>query len=83
MTTKGPPGRVPPWALAVTATLPVQLGSALPLDLMADVGAAGTAWLRLTLGAVIFLTVASRPRCAATAGTHSPVLSWRWPAWSC
>src|SRR4051794_34224672 len=52
---------VPPWALAVTAMLSVQLGSALSTHLIAAVGAAGTAWLRLGFGAVAFLAVARPP----------------------
>lgn len=41
---------VPPWGLAVTAILSVQLGSALSVDLIETVGPAGTAWLRLSIG---------------------------------
>ena len=52
---------VPPWGLAVTAMLSVQLGSALSVDLIGQVGAAGTAWLRLSMGAVIFLVIARPP----------------------
>lgn len=52
---------VPPWSLAVAAMLSVQLGSALSVDLIAAVGAAGTAWLRLTMGAVILLALARPP----------------------
>ena len=40
--------------------LSVQLGSALSVHLITAVGAAGTAWLRLSIGAVVFLAV-SRP----------------------
>ncbi len=39
----------------------VQLGSALSLPLISDVGPAGTAWLRLTAGALIFLALARPP----------------------
>jgi inner membrane transporter RhtA len=53
--------RVPPWGLAVTAMLSVQLGSALSVDLIEAVGPAGTAWLRLSLGAVILLAIARPP----------------------
>jgi inner membrane transporter RhtA len=49
---------VPPWMLAVTAILSVQLGSALSMDLIGTVGPAGTAWLRLTIGAIVFLALA-------------------------
>jgi inner membrane transporter RhtA len=52
---------VPPWGLAVAAMLSVQLGSALSLDLISTVGPAGTAWLRLSIGAAIFLTLAPPP----------------------
>lgn len=34
--------------------LSVQLGSALSVDLIDPVGAAGTAWLRLTTGTLVF-----------------------------
>jgi inner membrane transporter RhtA len=41
--------------------LSVQLGSALSVDLISSVGAAGTAWLRLSMGALIFLLLARPP----------------------
>ena len=44
--------RVPAWTLAVAAMLSVQLGAAVSFGLIDDLGVAGTAWLRLTLGAV-------------------------------
>jgi inner membrane transporter RhtA len=53
---------VPPWALALTAMFSVQLGSAWSVDVINVVGAAGTAWLRLSMGAVVFLVLA-RPPC--------------------
>ena len=49
--------RVPAWSLAVTSIISVQLGLALSVPLFDVVGAAGTAWLRLCAGAVIFLLV--------------------------
>lgn len=52
---------VPPWSLAVTAMLSVQLGSALSVHLIASIGPAGTAWLRLSLGALAFIAVARPP----------------------
>ncbi|WP_246852724.1 DMT family transporter [Naasia sp. SYSU D00948] len=52
---------VPPWALAVAAMLSVQLGSALSVGLISSVGPAGTAWLRLTMGALLFLVLARPP----------------------
>jgi inner membrane transporter RhtA len=48
----------PPWTLAIGAMLSVQLGSALSVPLIDQVGAAGTAWLRLSLGGLFFLAVA-------------------------
>jgi inner membrane transporter RhtA len=52
---------VPAWMLAVAAMFSVQLGSALSLPLIAEVGPAGTAWLRLTAGALIFSVLARPP----------------------
>ncbi|ASN22087.1 EamA family transporter [Arthrobacter sp. YN] len=54
-------GPIPPWSLAVAAMFSVQLSSALSVGLIAEVGAAGTAWLRLSLGAIIFLAIARPP----------------------
>jgi inner membrane transporter RhtA len=54
-------GRIPPWTLAFGAIVSVQIGSALSMDLIAAVGAAGTAWLRLSIGALVFLAVARPP----------------------
>lgn len=64
---------VPPWGLAVTAMLSVQLGSALSVDLIAAVGPAGTAWLRLSMGAVILLVLA-RPPLRRVRGRDVPAL---------
>jgi inner membrane transporter RhtA len=47
--------------MAVAAMLSVQLGSALSVDLISTVGPAGTAWLRLTAGAVIFVVLTPPP----------------------
>jgi inner membrane transporter RhtA len=52
---------VPPWGLAVAAMLSVQLGSALSVGLISVVGPAGTAWLRLSFGALLFLVLARPP----------------------
>ncbi len=52
---------VPAWMLAVAAMFAVQLGSALSMPLISQVGPAGTAWLRLSAGALIFLAVARPP----------------------
>ena len=53
--------RVPAWSLAVAAIVTVQLGAALSTTLFNEVGAAGTAWLRLAIGGLIFMAIA-RPR---------------------
>jgi len=45
----------------VAAMLSVQLSAAWSVGVIAAVGAAGTAWLRLTAGAVIFLALARPP----------------------
>lgn len=57
--------RAPAWSLAVVAMLSVQLGAAVSVDLFDSIGIGGTAWLRLSLGAAIFVLLA-RPRY------------WRW-----
>ena len=64
---------LPPWSLAVVAMLSVQLSAAWSMDLIAEVGAGGTAWLRLTAGAVIFLALA-RPSLRAVRRHDVPVL---------
>lgn len=56
-----PLDRAPAWTLAVVAMLSVQLGAAISVGLFDDIGVAGTAWLRLTIGAVGFILIA-RPR---------------------
>lgn len=52
---------VPPWGLAVAAMLSIQLSAALSVDLIATVGSAGTAWLRLSAGALVFLALVRPP----------------------
>ena len=53
--------------------LSVQLGSALSVHLISQVGAGGTAWLRLTAGAVIFLVIA-RPPLRSLRWHDAPIL---------
>jgi inner membrane transporter RhtA len=53
--------------------LSVQLGSALSVPLIETVGPAGTAWLRLTMGAAILLVLV-RPRWRALDRQHLPAL---------
>lgn len=64
---------VPPWALAMTAMLSIQLGSALSVGLISVVGSAGTAWLRLSMGALVFLVIA-RPPLRSIHGRDVPAL---------
>ena len=52
---------LPPWSMAVAAMLLIQLSSALSVGLIEQVGAAGTAWLRLAMGGLIFLLIARPP----------------------
>ena len=64
---------MPPWTLAVAAMMSVQLGSALSVDLVSTIGAAGTAWLRLSIGALIFWALA-RPPLRAVRRADVPAL---------
>lgn len=58
---QNPLDRVPAWSLAVTAMLSVQMGAAVSVHLFDKIGIAGTAWLRITIGALGFVLIA-RPR---------------------
>jgi inner membrane transporter RhtA len=51
----------------------VQLGSALSVPPIGTVGAAGTAWLRLSIGALVFLLLA-RPPLRAVRRVDLPAL---------
>lgn len=53
--------RAPAWTLAVVAMLSVQTGAALSVSLFDEIGIGGTAWLRLSIGALGFILIA-RPR---------------------
>jgi inner membrane transporter RhtA len=66
-------GAVPPWTLALASMTAVQLGSALSVHLISAVGAAGTAWLRLSIGAVILLILV-RPRLRTIRRRDLPAL---------
>ena len=52
---------VPSWGLAIVAMLSIQLGSALSVGLAATIGPGGTAWLRLSAGALILLALVRPP----------------------
>lgn len=54
-------GTVPPWMIAVSAMFSVQLASALAVPMIEEIGAPGTAWLRLTFGALVFLALQRPP----------------------
>lgn len=70
---QGGTGPVPPWGLALASMFSVQLGSALSMPLIAAVGPAGTAWLRFSVGALIFLAIA-RPPLRAIRARDLPAL---------
>lgn len=72
-TTDAPALPVPAWMLAVTAMFSVQLGSALSMPLISSVGPAGTAWLRLTAGALMFLVI-TRPALRSVHRRDIPAL---------
>lgn len=67
------PSRRPPWGSALAAMLSVQLGSALSVLLIDTVGPAGTAWLRLSIGAVVFVAFV-RPPLRAVRRDDVPVV---------
>jgi inner membrane transporter RhtA len=52
---------VPPWGLGLVSMFTVQLGSALSVHMIPRVGPAGIAWLRLTIGALIFVALTRPP----------------------
>lgn len=64
---------VPPWSMAVTAMLSVQLGAALSVPLIATVGPAGSAWLRYLIAAAVLLVVA-RPPLRSIRRTDVPIV---------
>ncbi len=53
----------------------VQLGAALSVGLIASVGPAGTAWLRLSMGALIFLALARPPLRAVRRHDVAPLMA--------
>ncbi len=44
---------IPPWSMAVAAMLTVQVSNALSVSVIEQVGAGGTAWLRMCFGAIL------------------------------
>lgn len=51
----------------------VQLGSALSMPVMREIGAGGTAWLRLTFGAIVFILI-GRPNLKSISRSDLPYL---------
>lgn len=66
-------GWAPPWTWAVLAMVSIQTGSAVAVSLFALVGPAGTAWMRLSFGALILILMV-RPQWSAVRARHVPAL---------
>jgi inner membrane transporter RhtA len=64
---------IPPWSMAVAAMLAVQLSNALSVPVIEQVGAGGTAWLRMCFGAV-FLWMVARPAIRSLRRKDLPAL---------
>lgn len=64
---------LPPWTLAVAAMLAVQLSNAFSVSVVGQVGAGGTAWLRMSFG-VVFLWLVARPNFRAIRKQDVPAL---------
>ncbi|HEY9425364.1 MAG TPA: EamA family transporter [Microterricola sp.] len=65
---------VPPWSMAIAAMIAVQLSNALSVSVIEQVGAAGTAWLRMCFGAV-FLWMIARPAISSLRRKDLPALA--------
>ena len=61
--------------MALASMFSVQLGSALSVHLIATVGPAGTAWLRITAGALIFVAWSRPPLRSVRKGDLAPLLA--------
>lgn len=64
---------LPPWSLAVAAMLLIQLSNALSVHVIDQVGAGGTAWLRMSFGAILLLAIV-RPNLKRVRPKDVPVL---------
>lgn len=64
---------LPPWTLAITAMLAVQLSNATSVFVVGQVGAGGTAWLRMCFG-VVFLWIIARPNLRTIRKQDIPAL---------
>lgn len=73
LTAKPSGAAVPPWSLAVAAMLLIQLSNALSVGVIEQVGAGGTAWLRMCFGAVLLLAIV-RPKLRSIRVKDLPAL---------
>ncbi|UYQ77264.1 EamA family transporter [Glutamicibacter sp. JL.03c] len=73
MTARSSIHSLPPWTLAIAAMLAVQLSNALSVSVVEQVGAGGTAWLRMSFG-IVFLWVIARPDFKAIRKQDVPAL---------
>lgn len=64
---------IPPWSLAIAAMLLIQLSNALSVAAIEQIGPAGTAWLRMTIGGAI-LWIIARPRLRSIRRSDIPAL---------
>ncbi|MBB3666181.1 inner membrane transporter RhtA [Prauserella sediminis] len=64
---------IPPWSMAVAAMLAVQLSNSLSVRVIEQVGAGGTAWLRMCFG-VAFLWIIARPAVRSLRRKDLPAL---------
>lgn len=64
---------IPPWSMAVVAMIAVQLSNAISVSVIEQVGAAGTAWLRMCFG-MVFLWVIARPSIRSLRRKDLPAL---------
>lgn len=64
---------VPPWSIAMLAMVLIQLASALSVEVIGHAGAAGTAFLRMGLGAMLLVLIV-RPKLRAIPRRDWPVL---------
>lgn len=51
---------LPAWVLAVSAMFSIQIGAALSIPISDEIGAAGTSWLRLSFGGLVFFLLAKQ-----------------------
>lgn len=64
---------IPPWSMAVAAMFAIQVANALSVPVIEQVGAAGTAWLRMCFG-MVFLWMIARPAIRSVGRRDLPAL---------